>query len=153
MYSFIVCSVITTQLYNKGSKMINAEFVLKSDNQDYFSFINSEYNKLKNAIDNSINIELITSFRYLEIESISDFDDFSWKPLGVPKLGIKEKAQLVINEELKENASQDDILKFYLTLLSKKVAILELQPILQILPDQENIEVANKLVRYRINFN
>lgn len=135
--------------------MIKANFTYNPDNTDYIAYLSDQYKKVSQAIAASEDFELSTSFNYLGITSIIDFNEHTWEPLGLASgLGPKEEAMLAIVEpSIRKEVTQAEVLDGILSLLMKRFTILKLQPYLLIAPNQSDVEELDKLVRLKIEFN
>jgi hypothetical protein len=133
--------------------MIKADFTYNPNNSDFVDYLLNQYRLISDAIESSKSFELSTTLNYLGINTIDNFNEITWEPFGVPQLSVSDKAKLGLLEPMKINASQHDILEYYLLHIIKRITVLELQPYLIITPDQSEIVVPEKLVKLKVDFN
>lgn len=132
--------------------MIEANFTYNSENEDYAKFLEEEYSRISQAINDSSNFTITTNLKYLGITNIENFSDKTWKLLATSKLGVREKAQLGLVYNSQDLTSQHDYLNHYIDRLVKRVAVLELEQHLLLKSDQNPDDPSNMVVYYRIEF-
>ena len=133
--------------------MIKADLTYNPNNLDFEDYLLKQYRIIGDAIDSSTSFELSTTLNYLGINTIDNFNETTWEPFGVPQLSVSDKAKLGLVEPIITNASQHDILEDILLHIIKRITVLELQPYLIITPDQSEIGVPEKLVKFKVDFN
>ncbi|MEG1313703.1 MAG: hypothetical protein RSD40_05255 [Bacilli bacterium] len=134
--------------------MIEVDFTLSSKEGDFKSYINNQYKIVKEAIKNSKNIELITTFESLCNGNIDSFSDVEWKFLSLPQLELNDKVKLgLIENNQNLTSTYDEYLQECMLHLMKKSIICELEPKLLIVPNQSDVEETDKLVRLKFEFN
>lgn len=131
-----------------------ADFTFNPENKDYLDYLDAQFKEIEKSINESKSLNLKTQFKYLDINDTNDFNDETWVDFGIATcLGVKEKALLGLGGNSPKDHSQDEVLKYYISRIIKRLTVLELQTFLLISPDQDQLEVPEKQVFIKVESN